>query len=389
MFLFRNDNAGLDFADVNGGDDSGVVWHEYGHGLSNRLITNADGSGAVNSAHAGAMGEAWGDWYASDLQVRDGLKTDTAAAGEIDIGDYTELDNHALRSQAADCPVGASAAICPGTPTAGTGGYTLGDFGNIFFAGPEVHADGELWSETLWDLRQALGSDLDRVRHRRDARDRRDAPVAARAVDARHAQRDPERRPDELRRRQRGRHLGGVPRARDGLLRRRRGRRRHGAGRGLLGDAGRRRAHRHGDGRRHGGRRRAPDRGRGGRVRRPHVGRRAAHGRHRRGRALHDLRPARRHLPEAHVRPDRRLRPRRRDGRRGHRRRYDDARRRPAARLGGRRRRRAGRGRQRQHERRVRLRRRRGVRPVAGHGLVAVQPGQPAPGQPGHAATRR
>ena len=27
-----------DFRDINGGDDSGVVWHEYTHGLSNRLV---------------------------------------------------------------------------------------------------------------------------------------------------------------------------------------------------------------------------------------------------------------------------------------------------------------------------------------------------------------
>jgi extracellular elastinolytic metalloproteinase len=159
MFLFRNNNAASSFADVNGGDDSGVVWHEYTHGLSNRLVTNADGVGALSSAHAGAMGEGWSDWYASDLQVRDGSKTDTDTAGEIDVGEYTDLDEHALRTQAADCPVGASAAICPGGAAAsGTGGYTLGDFGKVFGV-PEVHADGEIWVETLWDLRRALGSD--------------------------------------------------------------------------------------------------------------------------------------------------------------------------------------------------------------------------------------
>ena len=45
-------------------------------------------------------------------------------------------------------------AACPGGPdTGGAGGYTLGDFGKIFYAGgPEVHADGEIWAETLWDL---------------------------------------------------------------------------------------------------------------------------------------------------------------------------------------------------------------------------------------------
>ncbi|MEP6651633.1 MAG: M36 family metallopeptidase [Lapillicoccus sp.] len=157
MYLFEDSGTdNLDFRNSNGGDDSGVVWHEYTHGLSNRLVTNSDGSGAVSGPQAGAMGEAWSDWYASDFQVRDGLKTDTLATpGQIDVGDYSDLDPHTLRSQALDCPVGIVDTRCPGGATSGVGGYTFGDFGKVFGV-PEVHADGEIWSETLWDLRQAL-----------------------------------------------------------------------------------------------------------------------------------------------------------------------------------------------------------------------------------------
>ena len=162
MYLFRPPHTtGFDFRSINGGDDSGVVWHEYTHGLSGRLVT-ADGTSALGSAHAGAMGEGWSDWYASDLQERNGQKSDTDAPDEIDIGDYTDADPHALRTQALDCPVTPVDAACPGgADTGGAGGYTLGDFGKIFFAGgPEVHADGEIWAETLWDLRRAVGSDV-------------------------------------------------------------------------------------------------------------------------------------------------------------------------------------------------------------------------------------
>src|SRR4029077_14326691 len=45
---------------------------------------------------------------------------------------------------------------CHGTGGAGPGGYTYGDFAKIIGRG-EVHADGEIWGETLWDLRNALG----------------------------------------------------------------------------------------------------------------------------------------------------------------------------------------------------------------------------------------
>ena len=37
--------------------------------------------------------------------------------------------------------------------------YTYGDFG-LVGGGPEVHADGEIWAQTLWDLREAAGSAL-------------------------------------------------------------------------------------------------------------------------------------------------------------------------------------------------------------------------------------
>jgi extracellular elastinolytic metalloproteinase len=37
------------------------------------------------------------------------------------------------------------------------GGYTYGDFGRIFDATDDVHAAGEIWAQTLWDLRSALG----------------------------------------------------------------------------------------------------------------------------------------------------------------------------------------------------------------------------------------
>ena len=98
------------------------------------------------------MGEAWSDWYAEDYLAGGGFQTDTAAPGEIRSGTY---ENAAIRTQPFDCPVASGPPACPGFGGAGPGGYTYGDFGEILgFA--EVHADGEIWVETLWDLRQAL-----------------------------------------------------------------------------------------------------------------------------------------------------------------------------------------------------------------------------------------
>ena len=149
LFLFAGDG----FRTVNAGDSAAIVWHEYTHGLSSRLVTYGDGSAALSSPHAGAMGEGWSDWYALDLLENEGLMPDGPAAGQMDVGHYTDFTPRTLRTQPLDCPVGAVTAACP------HGGYTLGDFGRVA-GGPEVHADGEIWGQTLWDLRAAVGSDV-------------------------------------------------------------------------------------------------------------------------------------------------------------------------------------------------------------------------------------
>jgi extracellular elastinolytic metalloproteinase len=147
------------FRDNNNGEDAATVYHEYTHGLSNRLVTTADGAGALGAQQAGSMGEAWSDWYAFDYLSRAGLAPDTAAPGEMDLGDFTDAIPNSVRTQPLDCPVlepgDTPSDACPGTPDVGPGGYTYADFGKII-GFPEVHTDGEIWGETLWDLRTAL-----------------------------------------------------------------------------------------------------------------------------------------------------------------------------------------------------------------------------------------
>jgi extracellular elastinolytic metalloproteinase len=148
------------FRDNNNSDDAATVYHEYTHGLSSRLVTNADGSQALDAAQSGAMGEAWSDWYALDYLVREGLFTDDdVTAGQVDLGEYSDAVPNVVRYQPIDCPLGSGAPACPGSTGAGAGGFTYGDFGKIYSGGAEVHADGEIWGETLWDLREAFVAD--------------------------------------------------------------------------------------------------------------------------------------------------------------------------------------------------------------------------------------
>jgi subtilisin-like proprotein convertase family protein len=145
-FLFNNPAR-------NSADTADVVYHEYTHGLTNRSVGSGVGLDANQSR---AMGEGWSDWYALDFLEAQGLRPDGPARGEMRIGEY--LDAGGFRTQGADCPVAPSAGCRP------RGGYTLGDMGHIDPSGFEVHADGEIWLETLWDLRAALGAvEVERV----------------------------------------------------------------------------------------------------------------------------------------------------------------------------------------------------------------------------------
>ncbi len=129
------------------------IAHEYTHGLSNRLVVDSGGNSTLNSYQAGAMGEAWGDFYSMDYLVTKRLATDTRAAGELMYDRYLSKNRAYTRSQAIDCPTRKTAPLC--TRVSGRGGYTYGDIPTELTT--EVHGAGEVWAQTMWDVRRALG----------------------------------------------------------------------------------------------------------------------------------------------------------------------------------------------------------------------------------------
>jgi hypothetical protein len=139
-----------------GSDAADIVYHEYTHGLSHRLVTDANNNPALDSIQGGSMGEAWSDWYALDYLVDRGHLEDSTVPGDLNVGVYVGAGK-GVRSEATDCPVGSTARACPGTKGTSRGGYTYGDFGRIYDATGDVHAAGEIWAQTSWDLRGALG----------------------------------------------------------------------------------------------------------------------------------------------------------------------------------------------------------------------------------------
>lgn len=117
---------------VDDAEDAEVIVHEYGHAVHNAQVP---GFGA--SPEAGAIGEAFGDYLAvtvgayADAKYRWPLKTDLACVADWDSVAYSAAP-HCLRR------------------IDGTKVYAdrLG----------EVHADGEIWSRALFDIRRALGA---------------------------------------------------------------------------------------------------------------------------------------------------------------------------------------------------------------------------------------
>jgi extracellular elastinolytic metalloproteinase len=145
------------FSPTNVGDEADTVYHEYTHGLSNRLVVDASGNSTLGGVQAGSMGEAWSDWYAMDYLVGQGLQPDASGKADIVLFQYDGAGTAVDRTEPLDCKVGTADPLCTGGATGHTGGYTYADYGQVI-GSPEVHADGEIWSQTLWDLRDALGS---------------------------------------------------------------------------------------------------------------------------------------------------------------------------------------------------------------------------------------
>ena len=147
------------FSPTNVGDEADTVYHEYTHGLSNRLVVDPGGISSLGGGQAGAMGEGWGDWYAMDYLVSRKLQRDRPGIADLIMFQYDGEGIFLDRSEPLDCKVGSDAKRCTGGLTGHGGGYTYADYGDISGA-PEVHDDGEIWAQTLWDLQNRLGSNL-------------------------------------------------------------------------------------------------------------------------------------------------------------------------------------------------------------------------------------
>jgi extracellular elastinolytic metalloproteinase len=110
--------------------DSDVVFHEFTHGVTNRLVGGGMNTHALDSLQSGGMGEGWGDYIACTIN-----ETDVVGSWVVD-------DGAGLR----------------GFPYDENFPDDFGDLGTGRY--DEVHNIGEIWCATLMEANRRIGREL-------------------------------------------------------------------------------------------------------------------------------------------------------------------------------------------------------------------------------------
>jgi extracellular elastinolytic metalloproteinase len=113
--------------------DAGVIAHEYGHGVSNRLTGGPAASGCLSNGEE--AGEGWSDWMTLFIHAAPGETATTSRP----IGTYVSFQDPNTGAGIRRYPYNTDMGIDPLT------------YGNLA-ANPEVHAIGEVWAIALWEM---------------------------------------------------------------------------------------------------------------------------------------------------------------------------------------------------------------------------------------------
>jgi extracellular elastinolytic metalloproteinase len=110
--------------------DSDVVYHEFMHGVTNRLVGGRVDEHALDSPQSGGMGEGWGDYVACTINKK------------TVVGDWVLNNTAGLR----------------GYPYDSNFPDNFGDLGKGRYN--EVHNIGEIWCATLCEINRNIGEKL-------------------------------------------------------------------------------------------------------------------------------------------------------------------------------------------------------------------------------------
>jgi Zn-dependent metalloprotease len=124
----------LGLGGVDDAEDAEVILHEYGHSIQDNQVTNFG-----SSLEAGSMGEGFGDYWGASVGAQFSGGFQDLCLAEWDATSYSSTNPPCLRRLDS------------------TKHYPEDVAG-------QVHADGEIWSAALWQIREAIGAaNADRV----------------------------------------------------------------------------------------------------------------------------------------------------------------------------------------------------------------------------------
>jgi extracellular elastinolytic metalloproteinase len=115
--------------------DAGIIYHEYGHGISNRLTGGPLATACLSgAASGGGMGEGWSDWFGKMIVLREGDTRDMI----FPMGGYVSTNGEGIR-------------FYPYTSNMDVNPLTLNDMAQTPYC-KSVHAAGTIWCTVLWEV---------------------------------------------------------------------------------------------------------------------------------------------------------------------------------------------------------------------------------------------
>lgn len=151
MYLWQTIGGAIYVPCVDGDFDAGVIAHEYGHLIQNRMVDPQNGLGGRQGR---AMGESWSDLTAVEFLNEYG-RVPVADENPFAVGAYITNPETGIRNYAMnDSPLNFSNVgydiVCESDLVDGTCISVM-----------QVHADGEIWSAVNFDIREALRAKYD------------------------------------------------------------------------------------------------------------------------------------------------------------------------------------------------------------------------------------
>ncbi|RKH51510.1 histidine kinase [Corallococcus sp. AB049A] len=146
--------------DRDGTLDNGIIAHEWGHYISNRLVGNAAG---LNNNQGRSMGEGWGDFHAMLMQVRESDRNKAgnnnwqgvySTAGYVSSGGKNQGYYYGIRRLPYSTDLTKNAYTFKHIQNYTPLPLELSTASNINNA--EVHNSGEVWATMLWECYASL-----------------------------------------------------------------------------------------------------------------------------------------------------------------------------------------------------------------------------------------